>query len=98
MHFVISWDISAQGDDWTRLNDQMREMLNPYSWARPLSTFYIVQVESQEAWDLILKQMGEFTQGAPYNINFLMSPLMSGGRYNGILPKEMWEEINKRSE
>jgi hypothetical protein len=98
MHFVVSWDISATGDEWTRLNEQMREKLKPYSWVRPLTTFYVVQVPSQETWDFILRTLTEFSKNNSSKINFVMTPLMSGGRYNGVLPPNMWEEINKRSQ
>jgi hypothetical protein len=30
-------------------------------------------------------------------VHFIMSPLMSGGRYNGILPQDAWDGINERS-
>lgn len=97
MHFVISWDISAQGTEWTDLNDKMRAILKPYSWARPLTTFYVVNVPSQETWNKILAELSTFAKGHPNKINFIMSPLMQGGKYNGILPNNMWDEINKRS-
>ena len=97
MHFVVSWDISSQGEEWNRLNEQMKEKLAPYSWARPLTTFYVVNVNSQETWNSILNQMTSVCKSNPNKINFVMTPLMSGGQYNGMLNNDMWAEINKRS-
>lgn len=97
MHFVVSWDISASGDEWTRLNNQLKDKLSTYSWARPLTTFYVVNVSSHETWNSILSSLAGVCKENPGKINFIMTPLMSGGRYNGFLDKKMWDEINKRS-
>lgn len=97
MHFVVSWDINAQGAEWNQHNEGLKTVLKPYSWARPLTTFYIVNVPSQQEFDFILNSLTQYSQSFPGKINIVMSPLMSGGRYNGVLPQNMWDEINSRS-
>ncbi|WP_324037035.1 hypothetical protein [Aeromonas caviae] len=97
MHFIISWDINATGSEWEQHNEAMKSFLKPYSWAKPLSTIYIVNVVGQFNWDNILQQITNYVQSFPGKINFIMSPLMSGGRYNGVLSNEMWNEVNMRS-
>ena len=39
MHFIVSWDINAEGEKWDALNAQLKECIEDYSWARQLSTF-----------------------------------------------------------
>ncbi len=41
MHFVVAWDISAKGDRWTAINNDLKSVIDKYSWARPLTTYYI---------------------------------------------------------
>ena len=55
MHVLVSWDIKAESPQWEELNEELRVCLEDYSWVKPLSTLYIVQIE--DAHDLLnLKQ------------------------------------------
>ena len=38
MHFIVSWDINAEGEKWDALNAQLKECIEDYSWARPLQS------------------------------------------------------------
>lgn len=98
MHFVVSWDIKAEGQRWTEINDAIKEGLSGHSWVRPLTTFYIVKVNSQDDWDLIRENIVTLAKTYSKELNFVMSPLMDGGRYNGWLPKDLWPKIRKRTE
>jgi len=98
MHCVVSWDIKAEGQRWTEINDAIKEGLSGYSWVRPLTTFYIVKVNSQGDWDFIRENIVSLAKTYSKEVNFVMSPLMDGGRYNGWLPKDIWPKIRKRTE
>ena len=98
MHFAVSWDIKVSGEEASRLNVQLKEKISPYPWVQALSNFYIVRVDSQETWDKILKELQAIGLANPYKVNFVITPLMVGGRYNGILPQNLWGEINQKSE
>ena len=98
MHFVASWDIKAEGDEWTRINDGMKEQLKGYSWVKPLSTFYIIKVSSGEDATEIVKKLQAAAQKTPSKINLIASPVMQGGRYDGMLSKDMWDKVNKRTD
>ena len=98
MHFGVSWDIEAEGQRWTEINNAMKKGLSGYSWVRPLATFYIVKVNSQYDWNFIHKNLtGVAEKIYPRKVNFVMGPLMSGGGYNGWLPKELWPKIRERT-
>ena len=98
MHFVVAWDISAKGERWTAINNDLKSVIDKYSWARPLTTYYIVKVSGQSDWDAILNSLTTKAKSHKETVHFVMSPLMQGGRYNGILPKDMWDKINKRTD
>ena len=95
MHFVLSWDISATGPARERIEQRLKQVIQPYSWVRPLTTFYIIQVHSQREWDTILNDLNRTIGSDP--VQFVMTPLMSGGKYNGGLSQDLWDEINQRS-
>ena len=97
LHIAISWDITANGDRWTTLNQQMLEVLKPYSWVRPLSTFYIVQIHTESARGAMHSALESVAKAAPERIHFLISPAMQGGRYDGYLPGTTWPKINERT-
>ena len=97
MHCVVSWDIKSEGEAWKRLNNQLVEQLKGYSWVRPLNTFYIVQISSQAHWASLLGKFQAVVKDDSKEINLVMSPAMQGGRYDGMLPKDTWEEINNRT-
>ena len=97
MHFIVSWEIKATGDEFTRINDELRDKLKLHSWVRPLTSLYVVNVASQEIWNSILKELQSVGEKYPNKINLLLSPLMQGGRYNGLMGSKMWDEINQRS-
>lgn len=94
MHIAVSWDIT-DGPDRTLISDRMIEVLKPYSWARPLTTYYVVDTDvygRQAIQDRLL----EIGRTYPSRVRFLVSPLMQGG-YQGFLTQEQWNAINERT-
>ncbi len=98
MHIVVSWDISASGNKPIELEGKMIQCLKRYPWVRPLKSTYVVQVTSEEDRKTIINSLTEVANEADVSVNFILTPLMSGGRYNGYLPHDMWEKINKISD
>jgi hypothetical protein len=97
MHVVVSWDIkSGSPSRWKVINEKLRDTLGPYSWVRALSTFYIVKLNSQDERKLLQEALTTSVKALPERVHFIISPVMIGGRYNGWLPKDMWEKVNKR--
>jgi len=98
VHIVISWDISASGEKHAELNKKMREALQGYSWARPLTTFYVVKIDSEADRSTIRDRLLAVAEPASESVTFIVSPAMAGGRYDGYLPSDMWDKLNKRSD
>jgi hypothetical protein len=95
MHFVFSYNIAGAKEEVIRLKKEIDKIIKPNRWANRLTDFYIVESESQANWESILKQFQDLSNNSPAKFHFIMSPLMSGGRYNGILPQGSWEFVNK---
>ncbi|MGB3499185.1 MAG: hypothetical protein WBA49_13350 [Rhodanobacter lindaniclasticus] len=98
MHIVVSWDISASGSRLTEVNEQMRQALKGYSWARPLKSFYVVRVASEEQRKDIRDKLLAVAKSVAETVHFVVSPVMAGGRYDGYLPRDMWAKLNERSD
>lgn len=96
MHIMLSWDISATGDRWQQINDQLLACIKPYSWVRPLHNTYVVQLISAEQRTSMTTALTNVAKTVPETVNFLMSPLMTGGGYQGWLPQDTWKAINLR--
>ena len=97
MHIVISWDISANTQRWEEINKKLKEGLSGYSWARPLSTFYVVKIASEVDRGIIRGRLIEIAKSVTETVHIVISPMMSGGQYDGFLPKDMWAKLNERS-
>lgn len=97
MHFVLSYDIHLTGEPRTRIENLIQDTIKQYSWVKPLTTLYVMEVNDQSQWDSILKSITSIYENNKGSINFIMTPLMQGGHYNGILNQKLWEEINKRT-
>jgi hypothetical protein len=98
MHIVVSWDISAEGQRWDEINKRLREGLAGFSWARPLSTFYVVRLISEPDRSTIQQRLVAVARSVTETVHIVLSPVMSGGRYDGYLPKDMWAKLNERSD
>lgn len=98
MHFVISWDIQAEGEEWKNANDTLKKCLSGYSWVKPLTTLYIVKIRNEEAYDSIKESLKEVASTASITIHFVVTPIMYGGRYDGWLPDKMWPMIRERAQ
>lgn len=97
MHVTLSWDISAEGAKWNEINEELKALIKGYSWVRPLKTVYVLKINSQEDREKLIESLTARIKEKNYSVNLLVTPVMSGGRYNGLLPKDLWEKINERT-
>jgi len=97
MHFTLTYDLGASGNRRTEIETEIDKILKPYNWAKRLTTFYIVKIDNQSEWDKILQQLQDLSKSITEKFHFIMSPVMDGGNYNGILKKGSWDNVNKIS-
>lgn len=94
MHFVLTYDLSLKDEERRDAEERIDEVLSPYQHTRKLTTFFIIHVNSYSDWTLIRSNMSEIAQDLNGALHYIMSPLMSGGRYDGYLPQNDWNDIN----
>ena len=97
MHIAISWDINAEDQRWKSIDRQMRKAIRQYSWVRPLSTFYVVEISSKADRNIIVDNLLKVAESVSETVHFLATPLMASGLYDGYLPEDSWDEINERT-
>lgn len=96
MHFVISYDLSAEGTRRAEIEARIEDILSPFQHAKRLTTFYIVRIGNQSEWEIIRNKMNSLSNEIPEELHFIMSsPNKEPGKYNGILYRGDWDEINK---
>lgn len=101
MHLVLSWDIKVDSEDseeWSQANEALKECIKNHDWIKPLKNFYIVKVDSQIDFELLRSKLQSKIMKYPGKINYIMSPLMVGGKYLGWLPKSLWPKIRSKTE
>jgi hypothetical protein len=98
MHALVSWDIKSEGDEWNRINEAMRECLRGYSWVKPLSTFYIVQIDDATDRADLKDDLVSVCKQNPGKVHFVISPALTGDSYSGWLPKTLWPKIKQRTQ
>jgi hypothetical protein len=95
MHVIVSWEIGAKGERWTSINEALRKELAAFSWAAPLSTLYVVKVSGEDERDDVLAGLRRVAESTREQIKILLSPVMSGGMYTGVLPHDLWLRVNE---
>lgn len=99
MHIVVSWDITNASEPgaWSMWDERLKEVIQPYSWVRPLKTVYVISVPNEDSRRRIITGLQNVSHQALGHIHILVSPAMVGGQYDGLLPQNLWSELNTRS-
>lgn len=96
MHTVFSYDLKIpNGERRSEVEGRIEAILQPYHHVRRLTTFYIIHVDTQADWNALLSRLTALSREIPEDLHFIMSPPTDGGRYNGILPRGDWDEVNE---
>jgi hypothetical protein len=94
MHFVLSYDLSASGERRTQIENEIHAIIAQYRNVKCLTTFYVIHVSNHSEWELMRQQLSNYSTRISEKLNFIMTPLMDGGMYNGMLPQDQWININ----
>ncbi len=95
MHTVFSYDLQIPaGTRRQEIESRIEAILQPYTYVRRLTTFYIIHVATEAEWTALLNSLTALSREISETFRFIMSPPMDGGRYNGILARGDWDEIN----
>jgi len=96
MHFIISWDIPVTVQNRETLEAQLVGCFSRFTHLKPLNTFYIVQVPTQADYSSIIASLQNVALPIT-DIKLVVSPIMNGGRYDGVLKTYLWTTINEIS-
>lgn len=97
MHFIVSWDIPITIQNREDVEKQLVGCFSSYQFVKPLTTFYVVNVPAQSDYSNVLSNLqtvGKTISGA---FRLVVSPIMTGGRYDGLHDNETWKLINQIS-
>lgn len=93
MHFIVSWDIPATANRDT-FENQLIDCFRKFRFVKPLTTFYIIEIPGQVEYNNIITALSAVGRTQP-SFRFVTSPIMNGGRYNGLLINDEWTLINQ---
>jgi hypothetical protein len=95
MHFTLSWDVEGNEESFKRISSLMTETISKHALlvTEPISKYVVVKVESEAYWHIILKALTGICEMYKGKINFIMSPPMKGGQYNGKMRD--WIKVNE---
>lgn len=94
MNFVLTYDLKLEGQQRKNIEDRIDLVLQSYRYSKALPTFYVIHVDSFAQWEQILAGLTVIARELSGSFYFIMSPPVSGGRYNGYLPTTLWNTIN----
>ena len=92
-HFIVSWEIYIQGEQWGEINDRLKVCLDGYNIVKLLKTTYVVKLEEQQQYAELHKQWSDIAEEFQGNLEFVMSPLMKAGQYAGYFRREKWDKL-----
>jgi hypothetical protein len=98
MHIMLAWDITAKDDRAKAISGEMKSALDGFSWVRVLRNVFILKIDAVEDRDNLHEKLKRVASevGEDEKVNFIISPALEGGRYQGWLPKRLWPKINAR--
>lgn len=94
MHIVMTYDLSATNARRTEIEERIEGILQPYRHVKRLSTFYVIHIDSAAMAESIRQGMDNLSREITETLLFIISPMMTGGKYNGLLQLGQWEELN----
>ena len=97
MHFIVSWDIPSTQTNRHHIESQLVDTFKKFPYVKPLTTYYIVKVDTQAQYSSVIANLQNVGKTAGNGFKMVISPVMNGGRYNGLHDNETWNLINQIS-
>lgn len=72
---VVSWDIATVEPAWSQIDKQMRQCLESFRHVKPVNTFYIVEVYSEQQRTEIFDGFSAVKKYNSVQVLFVVSPL-----------------------
>jgi hypothetical protein len=95
-YFIVSWDISSSEPTWSRIDEQLRNCFKHLPYLRPVNTFYMVKVSSQQQYNLVFTALQNVAErSTQVKVRFIASPMMNITGYNGWLDQDLWPKVRQ---
>jgi hypothetical protein len=92
MHFSIAWNISPAVTDPQICEQRIMGVVSNYNRYNPFRNYWIIQVPGIFQYNQFVSQIEQINIDG---LDILITPLMNGGQYRGMLPNlETWQNIN----
>jgi hypothetical protein len=95
MHFMVAWSIDAPQGDWELIDNALCHCLDGYPWVRAFMTTHVVYIQTAFQWHDISEKLAQQANLSPFRVSYIMTPVMQGGAYDGVLEQKLWDAINK---
>ncbi len=96
MHFIVAWDMDASGKRELEIVKQLESCLTDYAWVSPVNNVYIIGARNSVDYIKVRNGLTRMMKQFPDDeVNFIMGPIMKGGQYDGLLPEDVWDDVNK---
>jgi hypothetical protein len=100
MHFVATFQAFGTLAAKREILEEVRAQFKGRSWIRPMGETYIIRISSPAEHEEIrarLVAVARDRKDKGQKVWMLIGPPIESGSYNGFLPKDKWEKINKRT-
>jgi hypothetical protein len=94
MHFLLTYGIGGTKEQQAVVLNSINATIKPHQHCLALASTFIVRVDSQSDWETIKSALESIAKTSPVPLNFIMTPLMHGGKYDGWMPQPAWQNIN----
>jgi hypothetical protein len=94
MHFLLTYGVGGTREQQAVVLNSINAAIRPYQRYLALASTFIVRVNSQTDWEAIKSALEAVAKTSSVPLNFIMTPLMHGGRYDGWMPQPAWQNIN----
>ena len=96
MHFIFSYKINnvQKGD---KVKEQLLNVISKYEYTAVFDSLLLVRINEETEWNTIRTEITAIAKRDDGDVYFIMSPVLTSGKYNGWLQKGIWEVINKIS-
>jgi hypothetical protein len=94
MHFLVTWRFRNPERRNEAVIVELISAFSGQSFSKAMEDTFVVSVASQEDYKSIIGKLTQVAKDYTKEIHFMATPPISFGKYNGWLPKSVWEKVN----
>lgn len=95
MHFALILDISLVHTNIDNVTSRAVATFSNRSYSNPITNYYIINVPGHFEYNNIVTSLTNISRET--GLRFIVTPIMNGGTYNGMIDANNWTSINNIS-